>query len=185
MTINACILYIVIEEFISWINPKKDKFAACLATPLKIAAFKIITRQKNMQLIKMVFEVFELQASKETFVPFIKVTCVNYYFFKNGFFFVLDNSYPNFSLQELLDDKKFKEAGQMVELLKLQCSFHDPEVLLLPLILQNKVSIAEDVLRNEPELQRQFVTYLDDLLSPQKNLTIFLDNFASYVLFQN
>ena len=80
--------------------------------------------------------------------------------------------------QDLVTEKKFKEAGQLAEILNLQSEFADPEKILLPLILQNKTTIVEDFLRNQPELQKIFVIYLDDLLNPNKDLNERLFKFV-------
>ena len=67
-------------------------------------------------------------------------------------------------------------------MLKLQTLFSDPEELLLPLILQNKVTIAEDLLKGQPDMQRTLISYLDNLLAPDTNLQIVLDEYIRYVL---
>ncbi|XP_031776933.1 exonuclease mut-7 homolog [Nasonia vitripennis] len=147
---RSSLTFTVIEEFTKWITPCKDKYKNCLVTDLKIAAFKLVSKQKNMQLMKMVAEVYEFHTESRIFIGFI---------------------------QDLLIEKKFKEAGQFAEMLKLQRSFSDPEVLLLPLILQNKVTIAEDLMKDQPEMQRTFVTYLDNLLAPDNNVQATLDQY--------
>lgn len=82
-----------------------------------------------------------------------------------------------FNLQAMICDKKYKEAAQYAEMLNLQPFFAEPEVLLLPLILQNKVTVVEDFLTNQPEIQKNLVQYLDGLLAPGKNIQVTLDRF--------
>ena len=77
----------------------------------------------------------------------------------------------------MLQDKKYKEAAQYAEILNLQPFFADPETLLLPLILQNKVTVVEDFLANQPDIQKSLVQYLDNLLAPGKSVQVALDRF--------
>lgn len=79
----------------------------------------------------------------------------------------------------MICDKKYKEAAQYAEMLNLQSLFAEPEVLLLPLILQNKVTVVEDFLANQTEIQKNLVQYLDSLLAPGKNIQVTLDRFIS------
>lgn len=79
----------------------------------------------------------------------------------------------------MIYEKKYKEAAQYAEMLNLQPFFAEPEVLLLPLILQNKVTVVEDFLMNQTEIQRNLVQYLDSLLAPEKNLQVTLDRFIA------
>lgn len=66
-------------------------------------------------------------------------------------------------------------------MLGLQNLFSNPEVLILPLLLQNKTTIAEDLMRSQPEIQCAVVTYLDNLLSPDIDLLKFLNKYTEYV----
>ena len=80
-------------------------------------------------------------------------------------------------MKEHIENKKYKEAGQLVELLGLQNHFSDPKILILPLILQNKNSIAEDILKGHPELQLNLITFLDNMLAPDNNAQSDLDKY--------
>ncbi|KAJ8687517.1 hypothetical protein QAD02_023311 [Eretmocerus hayati] len=146
----SSLAFTVTEEFLQWITPLKDKYKNCLVIELKIMAFRLVMRQKNMQLTKMVSQAYE---------------------------FVSDNKSFTYFVEELIKDKKFKEAGQLVGMLELQDSFKDPEVLLLPLLLQNKNTIAEDIMKDHSDMQRSLVTYLDNLLDPRINTFEVLDKF--------
>jgi hypothetical protein len=64
-------------------------------------------------------------------------------------------------------------------MLKLQQSFTDPEILLLPLFLQNKISIVKDLLNKHPDMQHAFLTYLDNLLAPNNNSQKILEKFIT------
>ena len=79
----------------------------------------------------------------------------------------------------MLGQKKYKEAAQYAEMLNLQPFFADPEILLLPLILQNKVTVVEDFLSKQPDIQKSLVQYLDNLLAPGKNIQVILDKFIT------
>lgn len=73
-------------------------------------------------------------------------------------------------LQEMIRKKKYKEAAQYAVILKLQESFSDPESLILPLILQNKLTVVEEFLTNCPRLQEALVLYLDNLIGPDNSM---------------
>lgn len=55
-------------------------------------------------------------------------------------------------------------------MLRLQMCYTDPEILLLPLILQNKLAVVEDFLFEYPNIQKILVTYLDNLVALGKNM---------------
>ncbi|XP_011495833.1 PREDICTED: exonuclease mut-7 homolog [Ceratosolen solmsi marchali] len=148
--IKSSLAVTIIEEFEKWINPVKNNYKYCLYPELKVAAFKLVSKQKCLQFVRMVSDVYEFSTDNIYFIPFIK---------------------------ELIRNKKFKEAGQFTEMLKLQKSFDDPEILLLPLFLQNKISIVKDLLKDYPDMQCTYVTYLDKLLSPDNNSQKTLDQF--------
>lgn len=61
------------ELFSSWIEPKKEIYLECLEDDLKVAAYRLMTKQKNMQLTKLVATVYEFRESKQLFVPLIEV----------------------------------------------------------------------------------------------------------------
>lgn len=63
-------------------------------------------------------------------------------------------------------------------MLQLQSHFMDPQILLLPLILQNKLQIVDKFLIGCPEVQKSLTTYLDNLIAPGKNVQIMLEQFV-------
>lgn len=77
----------------------------------------------------------------------------------------------------MIERKNYKEAAQYTAMLQLQDHFMDPEVLLLPLILQNKLQVVDEVLADNPEIQKVLVTYLDNLIAPGNNASIKLNQF--------
>ncbi|XP_012259642.2 exonuclease mut-7 homolog isoform X2 [Athalia rosae] len=142
--------FAVAEDFSNWIAPRKKIYEAYLLPDLKLATFELLTRQRNLQLTKLVSDAYELPEHKDLFLPMI---------------------------QRMVQEKKFKDAAQYASMLHLQSHFLDPEVLLLPLILQNKLTIVDDLLAECTEAREALVTYLDDLLAPAMNLEVLLTSF--------
>lgn len=61
------------EDFSKWIAPQKDNYKECLEVDLKLAAFKLVSKQKNMQLVKIVAETYEFTTCNELFYQIIEV----------------------------------------------------------------------------------------------------------------
>lgn len=78
----------------------------------------------------------------------------------------------------MVSEKRFKDAAQYVSMLRLQSHFLNPEVLFLPLILQNKLTIVDELLADCGEAREALVTYLDNLLAPSKNIEAVLESFV-------
>ncbi|XP_047368203.1 exonuclease mut-7 homolog isoform X3 [Vespa velutina] len=148
--IGSSLAFTVIEEFSNWLVPRKDSYKECLVPDLKIAAFKLLNRQKNMQLIKMVSVTYGFIEHKELFLQMI---------------------------QNIINEKRYKEAAQYATMLRLQMCYTDPEILLLPLILQNKLAVVEDFLFEYPNIQKILVTYLDNLVALGKNMDNKLEQY--------
>ncbi|XP_053972277.1 exonuclease mut-7 homolog isoform X1 [Hylaeus volcanicus] len=143
MKLNSSLAFTVIEEYAKWLKPRKDMYKHFLVLDLKIATFKLISKQTNMQFIKLVAETYDFIEHKEDFIQII---------------------------EQMVQEKKYKEAAQYAVMLELQNYFDDIESLLLPLILQNKLAIVEEFLADCPEMQNALVQYLDNLLSPDSNM---------------
>lgn len=77
----------------------------------------------------------------------------------------------------MIRDKEYKEAAQYAAMLELQSHFMNPEILLLPLILQNKLQIVDEFLVDCQDVQKALTTYLDNLIAPGKNVQIILERF--------
>ncbi|KAF7381207.1 hypothetical protein HZH68_016082 [Vespula germanica] len=148
--VGSSLVFTVIEEFSNWLVPRKDNYKECLVPDLKLAAFKLLGRQKNMQLIKMVSITYDFVEHKELFLQII---------------------------QHVINAKRYKEAAQFATMLRLQMCYTDPEILLLPLILQNKLTIVEDFLFDYPNIQKILVTYLDNLVALGKNMDNKLEQY--------
>jgi len=77
----------------------------------------------------------------------------------------------------MIRDKEYKEAAQYAAMLQLQSHFMSPEILLLPLILQNKLQVVDEFLVDCQDVQKALTTYLDNLIAPGKNVQITLERF--------
>ncbi|XP_029163775.1 exonuclease mut-7 homolog [Nylanderia fulva] len=152
MTNSKSLAFAVIEEFSNWIEERKEGYTEFLVPDLKLAAFKLI-KQKNMKqmlLIKKVSTIYDFVEHKDMFLQTIK---------------------------EMIQEKEYKEAAQYAAMLQLQSHFMNPEILLLPLILQNKLQVVDEFLVDCPEVQKALTTYLDNLIAPGKNVQIILERF--------
>ncbi|XP_046587355.1 exonuclease mut-7 homolog isoform X1 [Neodiprion lecontei] len=143
--------FTVAEDFSKWISSRKDVYKDFLQADIKSATFDLLTMQKNLQLTKIVFDTYKLAEHKELFLP---------------------------ALQNMITEKRYKDAAQYACILHLQSYFLNPEVLLLPLILQNKLTLVDDLLVNCMEAQKALITYLDDLLASGKNIETALEAFV-------
>ena len=126
----------VIEEFCAWSKVHEEKILHNLTTKLKLDAFCMITEQKNHSLTKAIIETFKMVDEKMIFVDKIR-TFVHY--------------------------KKYKEACQCAVALDLMNEFSVDE-MILPLVFQDKLSVAEEALKNHPGLQRELISRLDQLV---------------------
>ncbi|KAK3927247.1 Exonuclease mut-7-like protein [Frankliniella fusca] len=127
----------VIEEFCAWAKIHENDISHKLTPELKYDAFCLITLQKNHALTKLIIDVLKMPSDKMLFVDNIKD-------------FVLA--------------KKYKEACQCSVALGLVREF-PINYFVMPLILQDKLSIAEEALAQEPEMQEELVRQLDQLLA--------------------
>ncbi|KAL6435567.1 hypothetical protein ACFW04_005491 [Cataglyphis niger] len=152
MTNSKSLAFAVIEEFSNWIKERKEGYKEFLVPDLKLAAFKLIKQKhmKQMLLIKNVSNIYDFVEHKDMFLQ---------------------------SIKEMIRDKEYKEAAQYVAMLKLQSHFMDPEILLLPLILQNKLQVVDEFLVDCQDVQKALTTYLDNLIAPGKNVQIILERF--------
>ncbi|KYM94459.1 PREDICTED: exonuclease mut-7 homolog [Cyphomyrmex costatus] len=153
MTNNKSLAFAVIEEFSNWIEERKEGYKDFLVPDLKLATFKLV-RQKHMKqmvLIEAISVIYDFVEHKDIFLS---------------------------TIEDIIKEKEYKEAAQYIAMLQLQSHFMDPEILLLPLILQNKLQIVDKFLTGCPEVQRSLTTYLDNLIAPGKNVQIILEQFV-------
>ncbi|XP_076171130.1 exonuclease mut-7 homolog isoform X2 [Ptiloglossa arizonensis] len=123
---------------------KVENSSLAFAVPdLKLPVFRLINKQKNLRFVKLVAITYDFIEHKEEFLHIIK---------------------------QMIEDKKYKKAAQYAVILQLQSHLQDLESLLLPLILQNKLSIVEEFLTDCPQMQTALVKYLDNLIAPDNNM---------------
>lgn len=70
-------------------------------------------------------------------------------------------------VDDLLAKKKYHEASLIVANLKMQ-TYYPVEAILLPLLLQDKVTVVEDYIRDCPEAAKKFLSTLDTLIYEEK-----------------
>lgn len=142
----------MIEDFQKWLSIYKTTKEQCLVPDLKKAAFKLISKQKNYHLFKIVAQTYEFVADKDMFIPYLKI---------------------------MLNEKKYKDTAQYASALCLESHFSDPELLIMPLILQNKNSIVEEFIGNSRDAQQELLIHLDNLLAPTVIMQQFLDEYIN------
>lgn len=150
MKSRSSLAFTVMEEFAQWLKTHKDIYQEYLVDDLKLAAFRLVSKCKNMQFIKLVAVTYDFAGHKEEFLNII---------------------------WDMILEKQYKEAAQYATMLQLQDSFDDPETFLLPLILQSKLAVVEEFLANCPEQQKTLVEFLDNLIAPDKSMQTTLDQF--------
>nr|CAD7574286.1 unnamed protein product [Timema californicum] len=126
----------VIEEFERWCVGKESFLLSQLTPEVQLKAFNTIIRQRNPNLVKVVFNTYDMLRVKELFLP---------------------------AIRDLIDNKMYKEACQSATLLMLE-EYFSTEDFLVPLIFQDKLLVAEEFLFTSPRLQHEVVTFLDHLL---------------------
>ncbi|XP_058445548.1 exonuclease mut-7 homolog [Malaya genurostris] len=109
---------------------------------LRMVAFNFIAKQGHCLLFRMIAETFELLACREMFVP---------------------------KIREMINRKQYKEAGQIAIDLELFDDF-DEHDFVMPLFLQDKISIAEEYLNKAVHLQRPVVKLLDSFFDKKQSV---------------
>ncbi|XP_075229875.1 exonuclease mut-7 homolog isoform X1 [Lycorma delicatula] len=132
--------YTVIEELSKWLRFTQSNYSYCLTDNLKVKAFNVVTQQSNATLIKLVFNVYELREIKTSFMG---------------------------QVQELLQNKQYKEACYIISYLGLYDKFVNIEDFVIPMVFQDKLSLIEDHLLQSPSHQTELVSYLDRLLGAE------------------
>jgi hypothetical protein len=115
---------------------ENEKAYQCLCGEAKLAACKAIPYCNDSNLTLTIFHTYEL--SKDPNV--IKIV-----------------------VDEELHKKKYKEACQLASLGKIH-SFYSIEQLVVPLILQDKINVAETFLDGSTKHQKELVVLLDNIL---------------------
>ncbi|KAJ9597339.1 hypothetical protein L9F63_011810 [Diploptera punctata] len=128
--------FTVMEEFSRWVADKRTMLSHTLTHDVKCDAFNLALEQRNNTLMKLIFNVYQLSDVKELFVEPIK---------------------------ELASRKQYKDACQCATLLQLHENF-SCEDFIIPLVFQDKLSVAEEFLISSPTHQRQLVSFIDNIL---------------------
>lgn len=109
---------------------------------LKMVAFNFVRKQGQPNLYQMVVKTFDMLASRHLFVD---------------------------KIRELIVEHCYKEACQWARELQLYNEFTIFD-MVLPLILQDKSSIAEEYLNKAKHLQQPLVELLDSLLDKSSSI---------------
>lgn len=122
----------------------KEKFKSCLSEELQRDAFQVAVRQKNTGLLKLLVKVFQLMSIREQLLPFLK---------------------------DFVNEGRFKEVCVLATLLSLQSEFSTAE-LIVPLFLQDQLSLADGFLDSSPTHQKEILLFIDDMIGKKINETL-------------
>lgn len=128
--------YTVMEEFSLWLESHRQYVDSCLTRELKYEAFLAVHMQRNYRLIKLVCATYEMAQDSEIFYD---------------------------EIMKMVSKRQYKEACQSATLLKLH-DYFTIEDFIIPLALQDKMSIAEEFLSGSVPHQEKLVIFLDKLL---------------------
>lgn len=132
---HGFVYFSVMMTFKYWLKDN-EKAYQCLCGDTKLAACKVIPYCNDSNLSVTIFHTYEL--SKD---PVVIKSVVD----------------------EELHKKKYKEACQLASLGQIH-SFYSNEQLVVPLILQDKINVAETFLDGSTKHQRELVVLLDNIL---------------------
>lgn len=131
----AANILVELQHFINQ-EDNKDKFESCLSQELQKEAFQVAIRQKNSGLLKLMVKVYQLVNIREHLLPFVK---------------------------DLQDKGHLKEVCTLATLLSLQPEFSTAE-LIVPLFLQDRLSLADDFLETSPSHKKEILIFIDNLI---------------------
>ncbi|XP_053693223.1 exonuclease mut-7 homolog [Sabethes cyaneus] len=134
--------YTVIEELAVFKKQYTPDTNALVDDNLRMVAFNFVAKQGHCQLFRMVVDTFEMLACRQMFIPQVRLMIVR---------------------------KQYKEAGQIAIDLELFEEF-DEHDFVMPLFMQDKISIAEDYLNKAERLQRPVVQLLDSFFDKQQSV---------------
>ncbi|XP_014243855.1 exonuclease mut-7 homolog [Cimex lectularius] len=126
----------IMEQFAFWIKHKDDNFDHLLTKPVKIEAFQVASRQRHKGLSGTVIDIYKLKVDKFMFLP---------------------------KLKDMLHIHMYKEVADWATLLDLQDQFGIYE-FLIPLLLQDKLTVVENFVKKSPDCYLPLVTFLDRAL---------------------
>lgn len=109
---------------------------------LRMVAFNFVAKQGHCLLFRMVVDIFEFLQCRDLFIP---------------------------KVREMIARKQYKEAGQIAIDLELFEEF-DEHDFVMPLFMQDKISIAEDYLNKAERLQGPVVQLLDSFFDKRQSV---------------
>lgn len=134
--------YTVLEEMSNYKKQYSLEADPLVDDNLRMVAFNFVAKQGHCVLFRMVVNTFELLRCPDLFIP---------------------------KVREFLAQKQYKEAGQIAVDLELFNEF-DEHDFVMPLFLQDKISIAEDYLNKAQRLQRPVVQLLDSFFDKKQSV---------------
>ncbi|XP_055612884.1 exonuclease mut-7 homolog [Uranotaenia lowii] len=134
--------YIVIEELATFKQHNNPPTDQLLDDNLRMVAFNFVAKHGHSVLFRLVVDTFELLKRAQMFVP---------------------------KIWGMLERKQYKEAGQVATDLQLFDEF-DEHAFVIPLFLQDKISIAEDFLKKATRLQEPVIRLLDSFFDKRESV---------------
>lgn len=61
------------EDFIRWLPNQSTPYSKYLEPETKLAAFRLVSKQNNINLMTLVAKAFEFKTDADIFIPWIKV----------------------------------------------------------------------------------------------------------------
>nr|XP_045592821.1 exonuclease mut-7 homolog [Procambarus clarkii] len=128
----------ILVELQNFLNQEsnKQKFESCLSVELQKDAFQVAVRQKNTGILRLLVKVYQMINIKDYLLPFVK---------------------------ELQTKDHLKEVCTLATLLSLQSQFTTQE-LIMPLFLQDRLSVADEFLDSSPSHQKEILVFIDKLI---------------------
>ncbi|XP_055551478.1 exonuclease mut-7 homolog [Wyeomyia smithii] len=139
---TSSLAYTVIEELASFKKQYKPDTSVLVDDNLRMVAFNFVAKHGHCQLFRMVVDTFEMLPCREMFIP---------------------------QVRQMIVRKQYKEAGQIAIDLELFSEF-DEHDFVMPLFMQDKISIAEDYLNKAERLQRPVVKLLDSFFDKRQSV---------------
>lgn len=116
-------------------NLDDNVIKSCLDDNVKTIAFNFMWK-KRLTVFKLTVEAFELLSSNSLFIA---------------------------DIRQLIDNRDFLKAGQLA--CELRLTLFNLDDLLIPLFLENKMTVFEELLDNTKHQQTAFIAFLDSLLA--------------------
>lgn len=133
----------IIIELMSFLGKGNyHKYEHCLHEAFQVDMFQVAVRQKNVGLMRLFVKAFQLERIKVLLLPHI---------------------------QEMMRQGQLKEVATLATLLNLQDEF-STEDLIVPLFLQDRLSLADEFLLTSPRHQKEILAFIDSIIGKQVNI---------------